>query len=149
MAEAGSVITPFYDSLMVKVTASGRDFNIALQRMDRALREFRIRGVKTNIPFLENVISHPRFLEGKCVTTFIDETPELFTFLVRADRATRLLEFIGEITVNGNALATWREIESCTVKMLVNCSSNVPAHSEAPSRTRSNCTVMRIRLSAR
>ena len=102
MAEAGSVITPFYDSLLVKVTASGRDFNIALQRMDRALREFRIRGVKTNIPFLENVIAHEEFRSGQATTTLIDNTPELFKFSPRRDRATKLLAFLGDVIVNGN-----------------------------------------------
>ncbi|MGZ8921377.1 MAG: pyruvate carboxylase, partial [Limisphaerales bacterium] len=105
MAEAGSVITPFYDSLLVKVTASGRDFNIALQRMDRALREFRIRGVKTNIPFLENVIAHEEFRSGQATTTLIDTTPELFKFSPRRDRATKLLSFLGDIIVNGNPQA--------------------------------------------
>ena len=102
MAEAGSVITPFYDSLLVKVTASGRDFNIALQRMDRALREFRIRGVKTNIPFLENVIANETFRTGQATTTLIDTTPELFKFSPRRDRATKLLNFLGDVIVNGN-----------------------------------------------
>ncbi len=105
MAEAGSVITPFYDSLLVKVTASGRDFNIALQRMDRALREFRIRGVKTNIPFLENVIWNETFRSGQATTTLIDTTPELFKFTARRDRATKLLSFLGDIIVNGNKQA--------------------------------------------
>src|SRR4051812_9574384 len=102
MAEAGSVITPFYDSLLVKVTASGRDFGIALQRMDRALREFRVRGVKTNIPFLENVISNKTFRAGAATTTLIDTTPELLTFKPRRDRATKLLNFLGDVVVNGN-----------------------------------------------
>ena len=102
MGYAGAVITPFYDSLLVKITASGQTFSIALQRMDRALREFRIRGVKTNIPFLENVIHHPDFRSGQATTTLIDTTPELFTFKARRDRATKLLNFLGNITVNGN-----------------------------------------------
>ena len=102
MAEAGSVITPYYDSLLVKVTASGREFNIALQRMDRALREFRIRGLKTNIPFLENVISNERFRSGQATTTLIDTTPELLKFKPRRDRATKLLSFLGDVIVNGN-----------------------------------------------
>ena len=75
MAEAGSVVTPYYDSLLVKVTAWGREFPVALQRMDRALREFRIRGVKTNIPFLENVIANDTFRSGQATTTLIDTTP--------------------------------------------------------------------------
>ncbi|HXD01263.1 MAG TPA: pyruvate carboxylase [Verrucomicrobiae bacterium] len=105
MGSAGSVITPFYDSLLVKLTASGRDFNVALQRMDRALREFRIRGVKTNIPFLENVIHNPVFRSGGATTTLIDTTPELFQFKPRRDRATKLLAFLGDVIVNGNPQA--------------------------------------------
>ncbi len=102
MGDTGSVITPFYDSLLVKVTAYGPRFPIALQRMDRALREFRIRGVKTNIPFLENVIRHPGFRAGGATTNLIDTTPALFEFKGRRDRATRLLAFLGDIIVNGN-----------------------------------------------
>ena len=105
MGAAGSVITPFYDSLLVKVTASGQDFDVALQRMDRALREFRIRGVKTNIPFLENVIHNPVFRAGAATTTLIDTTPELFHFNPRRDRATKLLAFLGDVIVNGNPQA--------------------------------------------
>lgn len=101
-AAAGAVITPFYDSLLVKLTVSGPTFEIALARMDRALREFRIRGVKTNIPFVENVIAHPLFRSGEATTTFIDETPELFEFTPRRDRATRLLQFLADTIVNGN-----------------------------------------------
>ncbi len=102
MGASGSVITPFYDSLLVKVTASGRSFDIALQRMDRALREFRIRGVKTNIPFIENLIHNPVFRAGAATTTLIDTTPELFEFKLRRDRATKLLAFLGDVIVNGN-----------------------------------------------
>ncbi|HUJ49585.1 MAG TPA: pyruvate carboxylase [Bryobacteraceae bacterium] len=101
-AYGGAVITPFYDSLLVKVTAWGREFPHACQRMDRALREFRIRGVKTNIPFLENVVNHPRFQAGEATTSFIDTTPELFRFAPRRDRATRLLSYLGEVIVNKN-----------------------------------------------
>jgi len=105
MGFAGAVVTPFYDSMLVKVTASGRSFDIALQRMDRALREFRIRGVKTNIPFLENVVNNATFQAGKATTTLIDTTPELFKFTARRDRATKLLSFLGEVIVNGNPQA--------------------------------------------
>ena len=105
MGFAGAVVTPFYDSMLVKVTASGRSFDIALQRMDRALREFRIRGVKTNVPFLENVINNAAFRVGKATTTLIDTTPELFKFTARRDRATKLLSFLGEVVVNGNPQA--------------------------------------------
>jgi pyruvate carboxylase len=99
---AGSVITPFYDSMLVKVTASGQTYEIAMGRMHRALAEFRIRGVKTNIPFLENVISEAAFRSGQATTTLIDTTPGLFSFKARRDRATKLLNFLGTIIVNGN-----------------------------------------------
>ncbi len=105
MGTTGSTITPFYDSLVVKITASGQTFPVALQRMHRALREFRIRGVKTNIPFLENVVTHGTFLSGGATTTFIDDTPALFDFKLRRDRATRLMQFLSDVTVNGNAEA--------------------------------------------
>lgn len=101
-AYAGAVITPYYDSLLVKVTAWAPSAVEAIARMDRALREFRIRGVSTNLAFLENVINHPQFKSGECLTRFIDTTPELFKFAKRADRATRLLRFIGDVVVNGN-----------------------------------------------
>ncbi len=105
MGYGGSVVTPFYDSLLVKLTASAPTFDAALQRMDRALREFRIRGVKTNIPFLENVIHNETFRSGQASTTLIDTTPELFKFKAKRDRATKLLTFIGDVTVNGNPQA--------------------------------------------
>ena len=101
-AYGGAVITPFYDSLLVKTTAWGRDFPQACQRMDRALREFRIRGVKTNIPFLENVINNETFQKGDVTTRFLEETPSLFQFSVRRDRATKLLTYLGHVIVNGN-----------------------------------------------
>ncbi len=101
-AYSGAVITPYYDSLLVKVTAWAPTSDEAIARMDRALREFRIRGVSTNLPFLENVINHDLFKTGECTTRFIDTTPELFQFAKRRDRATRLLRFIGDVVVNGN-----------------------------------------------
>lgn len=101
-AYTGAVITPYYDSLLVKVTTWAQTPGEASARMDRALREFRVRGVSTNLAFLENVVNHPQFRAGECTTRFIDETPELFKFRKRRDRASRLLRFIGDITVNGN-----------------------------------------------
>jgi pyruvate carboxylase len=98
---SGAVITPFYDSLLVKVTAYGLKFADAIRRMSRALEEFRVRGVKTNVPFLSNLVNHPQLLSGDCTTRFIDETPALFQFPRRQDRATRLLTYIGEVIVNG------------------------------------------------
>jgi pyruvate carboxylase len=102
MGGAGFVVTPFYDSLLVKLTVSGQSFPMALDRVDRALREFRVRGVKTNIPFLENVIANDTFRSGQATTTLIDTTPQLFEFEARQDRATRLLNFLSDVIVNGN-----------------------------------------------
>ncbi len=101
-AYGGATITPFYDSLLVKVTAAGRDFPQACHRMERALREFRIRGVKTNIPFLENVVNHEAFQSGEITTSFLDQNPGLFSYPARQDRATRLLSYLGETIINGN-----------------------------------------------
>jgi pyruvate carboxylase len=101
-AYSGAVITPYYDSLLVKATAWGREFRHACQRMERSLREFRVRGVKTNIPFLENVVSHADFQEGRVTTRWLEETPALFRFAPRRDRATRLLSYLGDTIVNGN-----------------------------------------------
>ena len=86
----------------MKVTAWDSTLPLACRRMDRALREFRIRGVKTNIPFLENVVNHPRFQEGTVTTSFLDESPELFRLPGRADRATKLLSYLGDVILNGN-----------------------------------------------
>ncbi len=102
MGDTGAIITPFYDSLLVKLTTSGPNLPQALDRMHRALREMRIRGVKTNIPFLENVINHKDFVEGNATTRMIDVTPALFRFKARRDRASKLLGYLGEIIVNGN-----------------------------------------------
>jgi pyruvate carboxylase len=103
-AFTGAVITPFYDSLLVKVTAHGLRFVDAARRMERSLQEFRVRGVKTNIPFLINLVTHPAFLAGRFTTRFLDETPELFQLPPRQDRATRLLTYIADIIVNGHPL---------------------------------------------
>lgn len=103
-AFSGAVVTPYYDSLLVKVTAWGMRFVDAARRMERCLQEFRVRGVKTNLPFLINLVQNPTFLSGVCTTKFIDETPELFQFVQRKDRATKLLSFLGETIVNGNPL---------------------------------------------
>jgi pyruvate carboxylase len=102
MGYGGAIITPFYDSLLVKLIASAQTYEIAMHRTHRALSEFRIRGVKTNIPFLENLIHHEKFRTGQATTTLIDTTPELFKFTSRRDRATKLLNFLGNVIVNGN-----------------------------------------------
>ncbi|MCW9048911.1 MAG: pyruvate carboxylase [Deltaproteobacteria bacterium] len=98
---AGAYITPHYDSLLVKISTWALTFADASKTMHRALQEFRIRGVKTNIGFLEKVITHPVFLEGACDTSFLEKHPEVFDLRVKKDRANKLLNHIGHITVNG------------------------------------------------
>ena len=107
-AFSGAVITPFYDSLLVKVTAHGLRFIDAARRMERCLQEFRVRGVKTNIPFLTNLVMHETFLAGGCTTRFLDESPELFQLPERKDRATKVLSYIAEVIVNGHHEAAVR-----------------------------------------
>ena len=107
-AYSGAVITRYYDSLLEKVTAWAPTPEEAIARMDRALREFRIRGVATNIAFVENLLKHPSFLDSTYHTKFIDETPDLFDFAPRQDRATKLLHWIADVTVNGHPEAASR-----------------------------------------
>ncbi|QDS97220.1 pyruvate carboxylase [Adhaeretor mobilis] len=107
-AFSGAVVNPFYDSMLVKLSARGRRFSDAIQRAKRCLMEFRIRGVKTNIPFLVKLLDHPTFADGQCTTRFIDQTPALFEFPVRKNRATKLLAFLGDVIVNGNELVKGR-----------------------------------------
>jgi len=97
----GSVITPYFDSLLVKMTTWGSTLPEAAQRADRSLREFRIRGVKTNIAFLENLVLNPSFVSGGATTSFIDDTPELFDIRQPRDRATKLLSYLGDVIING------------------------------------------------
>jgi pyruvate carboxylase len=101
-AYPGAKISPFFDSMLVKVTAWGRTLEGAIRRNLRGLQEFRIRGVKTNIGFLENVLEHPVFMNGNCTVTFIDNHPELFHTPLRFDRGTKTLKYIANVTVNGN-----------------------------------------------
>jgi len=97
----GAIVTPYYDSLLVKVSTHALTFEQAAAKMERTLVEFRIRGIKTNIPFLLNVVKHPNFITGNYDTSFIDKTPELFYFPKRKDRGTKILNYIGNVTVNG------------------------------------------------
>uniref|UniRef100_A0A1A8QF55 Pyruvate carboxylase n=1 Tax=Nothobranchius pienaari TaxID=704102 RepID=A0A1A8QF55_9TELE len=97
----GAVISPHYDSLLVKVIASGKDLHTASSKMSRALAEFRVRGVKTNIPFLQNVLSNNQFLHSTVDTQFIDENPELFNLKPTQNRAQKLLHYLGHVMVNG------------------------------------------------
>ncbi len=101
-SHVGAVVTPSYDSLLEKITAWAPTPEEVGARMSRALREYRIRGVKTNLLFLNALITHPQFWSGDITTRFIDETPELFDFAPRQDRGTRLLAFVGDVLVNGN-----------------------------------------------
>ncbi len=101
-AYSGAIITPYYDSLLVKATSHDRSFEGAIRKSVRLLREIRILGVKTNITFLINVLNHEVFHKGKCYTTFIEETPELFEFHYKLDRTTKILEFLGNKMVNVN-----------------------------------------------
>ena len=101
-AYSGAVITRYYDSLLEKVTAWAPTPDQAISRIDRALREFRIRGVATNIAFVENLLKHPLFLSNQYHTKFIDQTADLFQFRKRRDRATKILTYIGDVTVNGH-----------------------------------------------
>ena len=98
----GVTISPFFDSMLVKVTADSRSLDGAARKMTRALYEFRFRGVKTNIPFLINIVNHPVFKEGKATVNFIKDHRELFVLRERLDRATKILKFLGETIVNGN-----------------------------------------------
>jgi pyruvate carboxylase len=99
---SGAYISPHYDSLLLKVTTYAQTFPEAVMKGLRVLREFRIRGVKTNLPFLENVLQHPTFQAGETYTRWVDETPELFQFPPRRDRATKLLSYLAEVIVNGH-----------------------------------------------
>lgn len=115
-AYAGGVITRYYDSLLVKVTAHAQTPEKAIARMDRALREFRIRGVATNIEFVINLLKHPTFLDQSYTTKFIDTTPGLFAFKKRRDRATKILTYIADITVNGHPETAGRAKPPAEVK---------------------------------
>ncbi len=116
-AYAGGVITRYYDSLLVKITAHAQTPEAAIARMDRALREFRVRGVSTNIAFVENLLQHPTFLDNTYTTKFIDNTPELFKFTKRRDRATKILTYLADITVNGHPETTDRPEPSAHAKI--------------------------------
>ncbi|KAM0802781.1 carbamoyl-phosphate synthase L chain, ATP binding domain-containing protein [Usnea florida] len=101
---AGAIITPHYDSMLVKCTCLASTYEIVRRKMLRALVEFRIRGVKTNIPFLGSLLTHPTFIDGTCWTTFIDDTPELFKLVGSQNRAQKLLSYLGDVAVNGSSI---------------------------------------------
>jgi pyruvate carboxylase len=131
-AYSGGVITRYYDSLLVKVTAWAPTPEAAIHRMDRALREFRIRGVSTNIAFVENLLKHPTFLSNEYTTKFIDESTDLFNFAKRRDRGTKVLTYIADISVNGHPETTDRPAPAADLKL-----PKAPEHSvEIPAGTR-------------
>ncbi|ALJ05069.1 pyruvate carboxylase [Pseudalgibacter alginicilyticus] len=99
----GAIISPFFDSMLVKVTAHGRTLDGASRKIRRALAEFRIRGVKTNMPFLDNILKHETFRQGKVTVNFIKSNPDLFIFKAPKNRATKLITYLGDIVVNGNS----------------------------------------------
>lgn len=101
---AGAIITPHYDSMLVKCTCRGQTYEIVRRKMLRALVEFRIRGVKTNMGFLASLLTHPTFIDAGCWTTFIDDTPELFALISGQNRAQKLLAYLGDLAVNGSSI---------------------------------------------
>ncbi|KRZ29344.1 Pyruvate carboxylase 1, partial [Trichinella pseudospiralis] len=118
-AYAGALISPYYDSLLVKVIAHSRNYKTTVNKMMRALKEFRIRGVKTNIPFLLNVLNNQRFLDGLVDTCFIDENPDLFKFVPSQNRAQKLLRFLKDVKVNGPMTPLVTGIPSAKVTPIV------------------------------
>lgn len=108
-AYSGAAVYPFYDSMLVKVTARSRNFDQVIKKMGRVLAEFRIRGVKTNIPFIQKLLRHETFIDGLCTTRFIDEHPELVDIPKRKNRAQKLLSYVGHVIVNGNETVAGRE----------------------------------------
>jgi pyruvate carboxylase len=122
----GAVITPYYDSLLVKLSTHAMTFEQAASKMVRNLKEFRIRGIKTNIPFLENVVKHENFISGEYDTSFIDSTPELFAFPVRKDRGTKMLSYIGNVTVNGFPGVEKKKKPLFDIPEIPNLSAHIP-----------------------
>jgi len=128
----GARVSQYYDSLLVKITASGNEWNYVRRKVVRALREFRIRGVKTNLSFLENVLSHPTFAAGKAHTTFIDETPELMQYPARRDRATRILRYVGSTIVNGHPTVRGKPKPPMSVLSIESAPPPVPRQAPPP-----------------
>ncbi|XP_074605192.1 pyruvate carboxylase [Brevipalpus obovatus] len=114
-AYAGAIISPYYDSLLVKVISHANDLKSASAKMNRALKEFRVRGVKTNIPFLVNLLEHPKFISGSFDTNFIDDNPQLFTFKQSQNRAQKLLHYISNVMVNGPMTPLVTKLKPATI----------------------------------
>ncbi|XP_049825989.1 pyruvate carboxylase, mitochondrial isoform X2 [Aethina tumida] len=122
-AFAGAIISPYYDSLLVKVIAHSKDLQSACAKMNRALREFRVRGVKTNVPFLLNVLENQKFLNGSVDTYFIDENPQLFNFHPTKNRAQKLLNYLAEVLVNGPQTPLATKLKPSEIKPAVPAAS--------------------------
>ncbi len=136
-AYAGALITRSYDSLLVKVTTWAATPEETIARMHRALWEFRVRGVATNLRFLDQIITHPRFAQAQYTTSFIDETPELFAAPPRRDRATRILTYLAETVVNGNAEVAGRPVpERLAAVRPPRLPANAPSTDSAPAGCR-------------
>lgn len=137
---AGSVISPHYDSMLVKCSCSGSTYEIARRKMLRALIEFRIRGVKTNIPFLLALITNETFINGSCWTTFIDDTPSLFRMLNSQNRATKLLSYLGDLAVNGSSIKGQsgypKLLTEALIPTLHDPKTGIPIDIDAPVRPR-------------
>jgi pyruvate carboxylase len=135
-AYAGALITRSYDSLLVKVTTWAATPEETIARMHRALWEFRVRGVATNLRFLDQIITHPRFAQAQYTTRFIDETPELFAAPQRRDRATRILTYLAETVVNGNAEVTGRPVPE---RLAAVRPPRLPAHAPSTDSAPAGC----------
>ena len=109
-AFSGAIVTPYFDSMLVKVSARARTFDAAIGRMTRALNEFRVRGVMTNIPFLLRLLGHKTFRTANCTTTFIDNTPQLLDFKVHPSRTSKILCYLSHTIVNGNEQVKDRKV---------------------------------------
>lgn len=129
-AFSGAIISPYYDSLLVKVIARSQDLPSASAKMDRALREFRVRGVKTNIPFLLNVLEHEKFVNATFDTNFIDENAQLFKFQPSQNRAQKLLRYLANVMVNGPMTPFSTKLKPAKITPVVPESS--PEASERP-----------------
>ncbi|PRT55287.1 Pyruvate carboxylase [Wickerhamiella sorbophila] len=129
---AGAVITPYYDSLLVKCTCLGSNFETARRKTLRSLIEFRVRGVKTNIPFLLSLITHPTFIANQCWTTFIDDEPSLFQLFKFQNRAHRILAFLADVLVNGSSLVGQRGLPSLKSPVQVPSLTGIPDVSVKP-----------------
>ncbi|KRM36606.1 pyruvate carboxylase [Agrilactobacillus composti DSM 18527 = JCM 14202] len=126
-AYTGAVVTPYFDSLLVKASVHALSFEAACQKMDRVLHEFDIQGVKTNIPFMENVIKNPVFIAGHALTTFIEDHPELLDIEVHPDPSVALLKYVGDVTINGYADLPRKEHKDATLVSL-SALPPLPAH---------------------